>query len=371
MLKCIVAIFAHNIYTRIDPNILGNVNFGFNIKTEENEKLRNIIKYVNFVICAFCLFYTSGMESLVDKIRRKIYTYFFIDINGDYKSSIFVAGTGRSGTTFVANTINYNNEYRLIFEPFLPYKVKICRNFRYRQYLRPENKDKVFIEPAKAILSGRFRNSLIDSQNKKCICKKRLIKDIRANHLLKWIHSNFPGVPIILLLRHPCAVAVSKLKLNWNTHIELFLAQEEIMEDFLMPFRNQIQTAYSLFEKHIFLWCIENYVPLKQFKKGEIHIAFYENFCMKPMEEIRRLFCFLGKDFDKKIFVSLRKPSSSTRKDSAIEIGDSLINSWKKNISYDQKQRAIEILNLFGLDRIYSHDSMPKIDNVHEIMAKN
>jgi hypothetical protein len=33
-------------------------------------------------------------------------------------------------------------------------------------------------------------------------------------------------------------------------------------------------------------WCIENYVPLKQFKRGEIHLAFCESFCEKPESEL-------------------------------------------------------------------------------------
>lgn len=154
------------------------------------------------------------MENAVNRIGRKLCSRIFIDYGSDYRDSIFVAGTGRSGTTWISDIINYRNEYRYVFEPFNPYKVGICREFRYRQCLRPENREERFIEPAKAILSGRVRNSWTDQYNKKFFCRQRLIKDIRANFLLKWIHANFPGIPIILLLRHPCTVANSKLKLH-------------------------------------------------------------------------------------------------------------------------------------------------------------
>lgn len=300
-----------------------------------------------------------------------ICTRVFLDSNSDYRNCIVLAGNGRSGTTWVSDIINYKNEYRYIFEPFHPHKVGICKRFRYRQYLRPDNRDLQFTEPVKAILAGRVRNRWTDSQNRRFLCKKRLVKDIRANHLLKWIQVNFPGVPIILLLRHPCAVANSKLQLNWETHLEEFLAQRELMEDFLNPFRKEIEQARSTFEKHVFMWCIENYVPLNQFKRGEIHLAFYENFCETPRQEIDRLFSFLGEKFDERIFQNLSEPSSQSRKNSAIFTGESLIDSWRKHVNKEQLERALEILSLFGLNRIYSRDSIPNMDATEKLFRTN
>ena len=151
------------------------------------------------------------------KFIRKIFSSLcFLELNQDFKNSIFLAGVGRSGTTWVADIINCNNDHRYIHEPFHPYRVKEARNFQYIHYLRPENRETRYLEPAKAVLSGRIRNRWTDSDNKKIFARKRLIKDIRANLLLKWIHANFHGMPIILLFRHPCAVANSWLRLGWG-----------------------------------------------------------------------------------------------------------------------------------------------------------
>ena len=310
------------------------------------------------------------IKSIID-IGRRVLANCYIDYNKDYRNSIFLAATGRSGSTWLSNIVNYKNEYRYIFEPFHPYEVRICRNFKYRQYLRPDNKDKAYIEPVRKILLGKVRNNWVNSQNKKLIANKRLIKDIRANLLLKWIHIKFPGIPIVLLLRHPCAVANSKLKLRWNTHLEEFLSQEELIEDFLNPFKKEINKAQSIFEKHVFLWCIENYIPLKQFRIGDIHLVFYENLCVNPEYEIKRLFLFLNKRFDEAIFSNLKKPSPLSRQDSAIITGGSLIDSWKKYITKEQIQRTTDILNIFGLDNIYSQGSMPNIENAFKMLGEN
>lgn len=307
-------------------------------------------------------------DTLANRLRRRITRRLFIDRASDERNTVLLAGTGRSGTTWISDVINWRRGYRYMFEPFYPQKVDICRAFRYRQYLRPDNREDRFLGPASAILSGRVRNRWIDGENKKFIARKRLVKDIRANLLLGWIHAQFPAVPIILIMRHPCAVANSKIRLNWGTHIEEFLAQPELMEDFLAPFEEAFRTADDVFDRHILLWCVEHYVPLRQFRRGEIHLAFYESFCESPEQEVRRLCSFLGEPFDGRILAGLGHPSTKTRQGSAIVTGASLTESWRKHLSETQTRRAVELLSLFGMDGIYREGAMPDIEGAYRLM---
>jgi hypothetical protein len=72
-------------------------------------------------------------------------------------------------------------------------------------------------------------------------------------------------MPIILLLRHPCAVVASRLALGWKDNLFETMEQEDLVEDFLLPMETRIRAASDGFERHLFLWCIDNYVPLRQF----------------------------------------------------------------------------------------------------------
>jgi len=299
----------------------------------------------------------------VDNYKRPL-----IDFS-DYRRSVVIAGTGRSGTTWLANIVNYANTHRFMFEPFHPERVDVVSHFRYRQYLRYDNCERAFIEPARIILSGRIKNDWIDKLNRKSISRSRLIKDIRINLLLKWIKTHFPEVPVILLLRHPCAVANSKLQLNWDSPIEEYLTQEELTEDFLAPFRDKIEGARDIFEKHVFLWCIENYVPLRQFAEDQIHTAFYEDLCVAPEQEIERLFSFLGERYDKKIFDVFKEPSVLCRENSPVLCKRELTEDFRNYITTKQVRRAIEILSLFGLDRIYLEDSAPLVSGKRDPFA--
>jgi len=261
--------------------------------------------------------------------------------NRDYRNTIFLAGSGRSGTTWVSDVINYRDEYRYVFEPFHPGKVKTCKGFRRKQYLRPEDRREEFLRPARIILSGALKNHYwaghLDSRYiplwrvRKNLRKnkirdwayhldgrfdtgRRLIKDVRANLMLGWLRANFPEMPIILLLRHPCAVAHSRMEHGWGPLLDHFLSQRELVEDFLEPFENEMRAARTDFDRHVFSWCVENYVPLTQLRRGEVHLVFYENLCEDPEGEVRRLFGFLNKYYDKDLlFEKIKKPSRLSR----------------------------------------------------------
>jgi hypothetical protein len=83
--------------------------------------------------------------------------------------------------------------------------------------MRPGTENPEFHPSAHKVLTGRIHNRWIDRQNEQIRSKYRLIKEIRINLSLKWLHDRFPEVPILFLLQHPCAVVSSRMELNWAT----------------------------------------------------------------------------------------------------------------------------------------------------------
>jgi hypothetical protein len=101
--------------------------------------------------------------------------------------------------------------------------------------------------------------------------------------MLDWLHNLFPKIPIIFMIMHPLAVTQSRVNLNSNMNLNMYLDQEQLVKDYLEPFVDLIKSAQNLWEKQLFSWCIENYVPMQQFDKNSgIHVVFYETLILIP-----------------------------------------------------------------------------------------
>jgi hypothetical protein len=296
---------------------------------------------------------------------------FFIDAGGDHRSTVLLAGSGRSGTTWVSEIINFDNHYRYMFEPFHSDKVRRCKAFGPATYLRPNARDDERLAVARSVLGGRLRAGWVDRYNKTWLSKDRLIKDIRANLFLKWLSVNFPGMPVVLLLRHPLATVASRLSLHWQPLTSAYLANHELVADHLGGVAEEMAGTTDPFEQQMYRWCVETIVPLRQFATNEIHLAFYEGFVADPDREVSMLFSHIGRDFDQRALAGLSTPSSQVRRrKSAIALHRDPLTQWRDEITPAQVSRALHILGLFGLDRIYNDDPMPDANAARAMLAK-
>jgi hypothetical protein len=302
------------------------------------------------------------------KVQIAVSSRFLVDRGRDHTGSIYIAGTGRSGTTWLSDLINYRNQYRQIFEPFHP-EAPVGSVFPRHLYLRPGDADPVRLDTARNVLSGRIRGRFVDRFNRRLVSSRRIIKDISSNLFLKWLHDHFPGMPIVLIMRHPCAVLRSQTKVDWEKMLDRMLGQQWLVHDHLEPFMVELRGLRYAFEQHVAMWCIQNYVPLRQFGRGEIHITFYERLCSQPEEELRALMSYLGKPFDPRMLGAVGVASLMAHGHSAIFNGKGLVDSWRDELTAAELRRAIDIVAMFGLDAIYSEDSMPSPTGVTTLTA--
>lgn len=270
--------------------------------------------------------------------------------------TILIAGSGRSGTTWLANIIAACQGFGIIFEPFDHRKVPEAKILPLRTYLRPKEecpKKKNFVEE---ILCGRIHNTWIDRENKNLLIWKYLVKSIRANLMLAWIDYNF-HCPIIYVIRHPCAVVLSRLKLNWETHLDVFLNQENLMQDFLYKFKTLIGRAKTPIQKHTIMWCVENLIPLSQYSRHDWIFCTYENLCNNTLEETDRILGKLGIKRTPRINQAING-FYQTRQDSAIRIGKNPIRDWKKTLSKNEINEILSIVHTFGI-KLYTEELLP------------
>jgi hypothetical protein len=287
------------------------------------------------------------------------------DVGSDAASSVFLAGTGRSGSTWLSDIINYRNEYRYLFEPFHP-GHGVAPVFGARRYLPPTNSAEMFLSPARAILEGRVRSRWVDKYNHRIVSRKRLIKEVRANLLLGWLRAHFPSTPIVLLLRHPCAVVASQMALkdwDWSVVLGNFSSQPELMAEHLEPFRSQLESPMSEVEQHAVAWAIDYFVPLRELRPGDAHVLFYEHLVADPAQHLPPLFAFLRSPYERAVLRVLQRPSAVSRPDSAIVAGGSILSDWSTRLSPEDVRTILRVVERFGLDIAYSDRADPNLDD--------
>jgi hypothetical protein len=291
----------------------------------------------------------------------------YLNPDSDIGNSILVAGTARSGTTWLGDLIASEIPCRIMFEPFNPDLVPAYRPFNTFQYLQPGQEYPEFYAFARKVFTGEIRNSWIDRYNELLFPKYRLIKEIRANLALKWLHDNFHQVPMILLMRHPCAVVLSRLELEWATDkdIDKFLSQPDLKNDFLGDYLDFIHSVKTDEEKHAIIWSITNLVPLKQFVPDEIKIVFYEDLCTQPEVELPALFASIGHPYTKIHADKINRPSQTTRETSAVVSGTDKIIHWKKRLKSSQIDNILRVVEAFHLDYIYGDSIFPVNRETH------
>jgi hypothetical protein len=306
----------------------------------------------------------------MSKVRRRLIraacSRLYRDVDRDPARSILVSGTGRSGTTWLADVIASQVPCRTMFEPFHSRQVEAFRQFHYFQYARPSDSNEELRAYCHRVLTGAIRDKWIDCQVEHLFARYRVIKAIRANLFLKWMHDRFPEVKLLFIVRHPCAVVLSRLQLGWatDTDIQPFLAQRDLVEDCLASRMDMVERAETPEEKHAIIWCISNLVPLSQFGADDFNVVFYEHLCTQPEIEVPRIFRAVSLPYRDDVFRRVVRPSTTTVRTSAIVTGEDKVTRWKGAFSCEQIDSILSIVRGFGLDHIYGESTMPSAEQV-------
>ncbi|MFX1375571.1 MAG: sulfotransferase [Promethearchaeota archaeon] len=293
--------------------------------------------------------------------KRQIFKRFYHESNHDLENTILIDGVGRSGTTWLAEILAEILHYRQIFEPFKPDKLDIFSNFQYKEYIPPTYENEEYYKIFKRILSGKIKNKWIDQDNRVFKSNGRIIKSIRASFFLKWIKNNFPEIPIIFMMRHPCAVTNSRKQLGWSENeLELFLAQDNLVKEHLKPYLSIIKDAKTLVQKNACIWCIQNLIALNTMDPDDWLIITYEHLFMNTEDEIRRILNFIGygREFNPKKLKN--RYSLQTLKHSDIITHSKPLEAWRTKLTKDEISAILNIVRAFSLDNLYDIESMPK-----------
>lgn len=300
------------------------------------------------------------------RFDHRLASHFYLDLAG--RDTTLLSGSGRSGTSWVANICNYRNDFRYLFEPLNPDAIE-DRTVIGSWCVSPEKPENEYLDK---VLNGGVKGLWVDSGNRRFIAHRRLIKEIRSNFMLSWINKWHSHIKTVMITRNPLAVAASRISLNKNQDGSHWIWKPSLSELLKEPYLRRLLTEEEfklLFAKvgsgivleTIADWCINNLVVMRTFANSGIHFVYYEDLLNKPEDTVASLLKFIGVPFEARVLKTLKQPSETTRTDavssSYIEWADE--ERWRSILSEEEKKSAIELLELFGISQLYTNRWQP------------
>lgn len=304
-------------------------------------------------------------NELIDMIASGVHNY-------RMRETLVVAGSRRSGSTWLMELLETLPGYRTVFEPFHPNWYPKFRKLSipYDPYVPlPDDYlplegylEMVFTGRAWAAFPFRYGNLL-----KRLTSSKLLVKFVRANTILPWIASTFKLRAIYFIIRHPCGTIASQLATGYYSRITKEQFLNEVLKVPELADNRELMKKLSGIDSQIELlaaiWAFENYVPLASQTSSPWYTVVYERLITDPEEELASIFGYINEGVPEGAMKRLRIPSKVTRKTYGKEyIGtNKQLVKWREKLTERQIKSILAVVSWFGMD-FYSEEPEPDYD---------
>lgn len=270
--------------------------------------------------------------------------------------TIFVAGSGRSGTTWVAEVLSKQLDMTLIDEPFnvgpnMNWKPA-KHGFRKVNYwpnggCQEEKKYVQKIANGKELHLPWHRFNMVRLLRSDGYIVKTVLVNPCFAEILELTES--PG---IFLIRHPCGVVSSQRNHPGWAHFskESRSLPPELIRDY-PRFDAAYDSISSQLEVLAFWWAVENIIPLRGQHPHPWELVSYESLVRNPVVEFSRLIENVsGESLSlKQLRRDIQKPSSSTKEYS--QPGQNPASVWEERLSPEEVDTIYRVVEKCGFEK--------------------
>lgn len=280
-----------------------------------------------------------------------------------------VAGSGRSGTTWVAETLSLGEGSTMVNEP-----LKNSNSFRVQQigftgwgqYIPTD----AHWPEAEMFFDDLFSGSELNPNyfqgtplKEVAETQKWIFKFIRIPFMLDWLTAKYELPPPVYIIRNPYAVISSQLRhvgfgkgRTFNPSRDTFIPQFAFYNEFYQEYFSLTRSLKNYTEKLALHWALQNkYVLTGTNSHRAWKIKTYEELLMNPIKE----FSDMARHFDlpQHEFTAerLKFESSSTVTKPDLDNPESQLTNWKNRLSNEDVESISRILKLTDFE-IYSPD---------------
>ncbi|PIW45394.1 MAG: hypothetical protein COW18_11690 [Zetaproteobacteria bacterium CG12_big_fil_rev_8_21_14_0_65_54_13] len=277
---------------------------------------------------------------------------------------ILVTGTHRSGTTWFGSMLAASGIWH-VHEPFAPYKGLWHEWF---SYAKAEGSSPEIDRLMRELLAGRHKEALQMPWVDHALMPLRLlpqpvhrvlIKDPIACLMSEYLTRHF-DMETFVLFRHPAAFVESVNRLGWPQcgGIDSFLANEEIMGDFLHPFRELMESVSSDGEgvrsAAVMHGCLNRVLWDFVQRNDAMHSYLFEDLCELPMETFQQIFGVAGLSYgerirEKHLSMCFADTDSAYRTHEVRRSSNRQAHGWREHMSGEDMAIIREVWEAFDI----------------------
>lgn len=306
------------------------------------------------------------------------------------KKTIVVAGSPRSGTTWLAELLRSLPNYKFLNEPLLPTNnPEVCKlGFEWRTCIDPASDQPEARAFFRRVLSGQVphgplwhyeSSTAVGRLLEHAVNRQLVVKFCRAGRLLHWLHDTFTPRGTVLLIRHPCAVMASMMNHGgWDD--ENFKLHADGPDAFGGRLPKTIKTRFSgIFEEvdskldtMAVTWALDYYIPLVEHSKGRGYpwtLVPYERLVLEGEDELDRILGTMDVERTENVQKHLDVASEYASADLATKDRRMQLSKWRDRLSDRQIDRILEIVTAFGLD-FYTDELEPDYERLLKLQTE-
>ena len=287
-------------------------------------------------------------------------------------SPILVTGAPRSGTTWVGRMLTLAPGVGYIHEPFNPTTdagISGRPVVRFFEYVTPETEARYaphlerslrFSYDLRRQLSsvrsvravGRTATDLVTFSRLRLAKARPLVKDPIAVFSAGWLADRF-GMDVIVTIRHPAAFVASFTRLGYRHDFNSFLAEPQLLVDYLGPFEGEIrryaEEPGDPIDEAVLLWRLV-YATVHRYRAERPDWSFvrHEDLSLDPLGGFSALYSQFGLEYTDDVREAIRAHTSEENPDRleekhAVRLDSRAgLSSWRKVLSEEQVGRIRE-----------------------------
>lgn len=271
--------------------------------------------------------------------------------------AIFLTGLPRTGTTWAAQALAAATRSRIVHEPF-NWQVHPQRRPYHMQYLTGESEQQGF--------STILRDSIAPGMLRPLRARGRVVlKDVHCCLAIEKVDAELRP-SIVIIARHPCAMAASWSQLGWSIagRLDLLLDQPALVEAHLARFADHMRSSSDYFFQLGAYWGAV-YLVLRRLSAGrpEWQWVTHEELCRRPTASLERLVGRAGLQLASAGRRFLADHDRDVQPDSPYELVRSTseqADKWRERLDESEKASVLEGAGPFGLlDTLYPERAVP------------